>query len=115
MDVADRYEPGVMHLLTDNPQAAYDGLPGRINVRRIRKERERRLEYRRFRLRLAADNPRPFAVFGRVAMLRNSTKFCGVTWSTSPRRCNSKTAWEATRWKGSAVFANRARTLVSTK
>jgi hypothetical protein len=45
-----------------------------------------------FRSASAAVNPSPLEEAGRVATLRNSIRFCGVTWITSPRRCSSVTA-----------------------
>ena len=46
--VADRHEPGVMHLLADHPQRPDVSLPRRVNVRRIVQERKGRLETRQW-------------------------------------------------------------------
>jgi len=115
VDVADRHEPGVMHLLPDNSQAAYESLPRRIDVRRLRKERERRLDTAAFASAPAADNPKPFTAVGRVATFLNSMRTCGVMCNTSPRRCSSSTAAAATACRASTLFPSRTNTFVSSK
>src|SRR5438105_9036814 len=52
MHMADGHKASVMNLLADDCQPTYESLPRRIDVRRLRHERERRLEYPCLRLRI---------------------------------------------------------------
>ena len=46
VDVADRHEPSVMNLFTDNADRPHKSLPCGIDARRFVQQRERRLETR---------------------------------------------------------------------